>query len=95
MKMRRITVFALSIGLIGSAVFVKAEGWTPRPFASQTQSEPEGPAVQNDDSQLWVVERPAQGGAPIVDTAAKSKKKPSAWSKVWHPSQWFSSSKKK
>jgi hypothetical protein len=94
MKMRRITVFALSIGLIGSAVFVKAEGWTPHPFASQTQSEPEGTAVHKDDSQLWVVERPTQDGTPIVDTATK-KKKPSAWSKVWHPSQWFSSSKKK
>jgi hypothetical protein len=94
MKLRRFMLCALSVGLVGGAVLVQAEGWTPRPFASQTQSEPEGPAVQKDDSQLWVVERPMQSGTPIVDTAAK-KKKPSAWNKVWHPSQWFSSSKKK
>ena len=95
MKLRRFMLCALSVGLVGSAVLVQAEGWTPRPFASQVQTEPEGPAVQKDDSQLWVVERPAQGGAPIVDTATKAKKKPSALNRLWHPSQWFSSSKKK
>ena len=99
MKLRRFMLGFVSTGILASAALVQAEGWTPRPFASQVQDQQsanEPAPVQKDDSQLRVVERPTFA-PPIVDVAGKTKRKsaPSAWSKIWRPSQWFSSSKSK
>jgi hypothetical protein len=97
MKLHRF-VPALLVAL-ASATVVCGEGWTPRPFASQVQTdarEQESAPVQKDDSQLWVVER-RKDAPPIVDVAGKTKRKsaPSGWSRLWRPSQWFSGAKAK
>jgi len=53
-------------------------------------------AVQKDDSHLTVVESGNSDDTPILDTATKKKKATnSVWSKLAHPSKWFTSSKKK
>lgn len=53
-------------------------------------------AVEKDDSHLTVVEAGNSDDTPILDTAAKKKKATNSfWSKLAHPSKWFSSSPKK
>jgi hypothetical protein len=49
-------------------------------------------AVQKDDSHLTVVEAGNSDDTPILDTASKKKKPVSFWSKLSHPTKWFSSS---
>ncbi len=84
--------------ILCAASSVRADGWAPNLFASpdaRQQAADDAAAVQKDDSQLWVVEHP-NTGAPIVDVANRKKKQqPSFWNRMWHPTQWFGSSKKK
>jgi hypothetical protein len=98
MKMRRFCVAVCALFVGGSSLTARADGWAPNLFASpeaRQQAAEDASAVQMDDSQLWVVERP-NTGAPIVDVANKKKKAPpSFWSRMMHPTQWFSSGSKK
>ena len=60
---------------------------------SSTLAHSDSAAVQKDDSHLTVVEAGNSDDTPILDTATKKKKATnSVWSKLAHPSKWFSSS---
>jgi len=53
-------------------------------------------AVKKDDSRLTVIQTQAEQDEPIYEVANKPKSKKqssSFWNRMWHPSQWFSSSK--
>jgi hypothetical protein len=65
--------------------------WLSRPQSQQTDST----AVRKDDSQVTEIRPQADQNEPIYQVAnkPKSKKQTSAWNRMWHPSQWFSSSK--
>jgi hypothetical protein len=83
------TVIALAFALVA-----RAEGWSWSPVMGQPADPANG--VKLDDSNLTVVGAQLDGDSPIVEVANKPKaKKPSVWNRMWHPSQWFSSSKPK
>jgi hypothetical protein len=98
MSFRRKLGAACAVVLIGVGVPSWGQGWAWLPFGSgstQAASHDSG-AVQKDDSHLTVVQARAESDIPLVDTATKKKKPSSFWSsKIFHPTQWFSSSKKK
>jgi hypothetical protein len=79
------------------AISSRADGLTQTSLAGRTQQVSiDASGIQKDDSQLTVVEANGDDSAPLVDTAAKKKKNTNSfWSKLVHPSKWFSSSKKK
>jgi hypothetical protein len=91
----------LAIGaalVVVTPLAVWADGWGLAPAGAQNQSVSSAPAkasVQKDDSNLTVVEADRPQDEPMVDVANKKKKSPSFWTKLWHPTQWFSTSKKK
>jgi len=96
MSLRRWVTVLAALLISGVAILSHAEGVSTAP--SSVRSALFGPSdrgVQKDDSNLTVVEASADGTAPVIDTATK-KKKPSFWdNKIFHPTKWFSSSKKK
>jgi hypothetical protein len=98
MRFRHFCIVWCTLAISSSALSARADGWAPSLFSSpeaRQQAAEDASAVQMDDSQMWVVERP-NTGAPIVDVANKKKKAPpSFWSRVMHPTQWFGSGSKK
>ncbi len=97
MSLRRWLAAPCTLLGLSVAILSRADGLTSMPFAASAVQEAsaDSAGVQKDDSQLTVVQAETDGYAPIVDTAAIKKKK-SFWSnKMFHPTQWFSSSKKK
>ena len=92
-------LFAIGAALVVVApLAVWADGWGFAPTGAQNQSVSSAPAkggVQKDDSSLTVVEADRPQDQPMVDVANKKKKSSSFWTKLWHPTQWFSTSKKK
>ncbi|HTQ40245.1 MAG TPA: hypothetical protein VMJ32_14555 [Pirellulales bacterium] len=97
MSMRRMlgAVCLLAVLSVGVSAWSQGLPWLPLAAGSQQQtSTNDARGVQKDDSQLTVVEANADEAPPMVDTASK-KKKSSFWNnKIFHPSQWFSKSKK-
>jgi hypothetical protein len=79
------------------AVWADGFGWSPAAAPNQQISSVPKSSVQKDDSNLTVVQADSAQDQPIVEVVnkPKSKKSSSFWTKVWHPTQWFSSSKKK
>src|SRR5262249_15228021 len=74
------------------AFVARAAGWSWSPGQASNSAN----SVKLDDSNLTVVGAQADGDSPIVEVVNKPKtKKPSVWSRMMHPSQWFSSSKPK
>jgi hypothetical protein len=65
--------------------------WLSRPQSSQTDST----AVRKDDSQVTEIGPQADQDGPIYQVAnkPKGKKQTAGWNRLWHPSQWFSTSK--
>ena len=65
--------------------------WIPGSQANQTDST----AVHKDDSQVTEIGPQADQDGPIYQVAnkPKGKKQTSGWNRLWHPSQWFSTSK--
>ncbi len=96
MRLPRIYGALCALVIASSTIVVRAEGFAPLVFPSQEarqEAADDASAVQKDDSQLWVVERP-NTGAPIVDVANRKKKQqPSFWSRMMHPTQWFGKKK--
>jgi hypothetical protein len=97
MSMLRRLSFICTLLFVNSVLVAQGAGWL-----SKT------PANQNEPSNLVdlsgaslsghsATTQPTDLSFPLVDTASKSKKKPapSFWSRMVHPTQWFSSSKKK
>jgi hypothetical protein len=83
-------VATLSV-LVVSVIAAPSRGENSAPLAHSDSA-----AVQKDDSHLTVVEAGNSDDTPILDTSTKKKKaSPSVWSKLAHPSKWFSSSPKK
>jgi hypothetical protein len=98
MSLRRWVAAFFALVVLSISVPTWGEGWAWLPFAagSQQVASADTSGVQKDDSQLTVVDARADGAAPIVETATKKKKSSSFWSsKIFHPTQWFGSSKKK
>ncbi len=84
---------------LGIAIGARAEGWSWATLAphSASQSGESAPGVKKDDSQLTVVGEQANSDNDFVlDTASNKlkRKSPSFWTKLMHPSMWFSKSKK-
>jgi hypothetical protein len=95
MSLRRWVAAFAALLISGVAIFSHAEGLSNSGSARSALFEPSDHAVQKDDSSLTVVEAATNGTPPVIDTATKKKKPPSFWdNKVFHPTKWFSSSKK-
>jgi hypothetical protein len=98
MSLRRSLAAICAVAVLGFASLTLADGWSLwpsssaiKPTAQQSTAADSSAGVKKDDSQLTIVDAQDDGSAPIVDTAKKSKKKTttSAWSKMFHPTQWF------
>jgi hypothetical protein len=97
MSLRRLLTVICTVVFAGIAIpgHGEARAEAPVVWSAKPESAADHAGVLKSDSQLTVVEAEDDAVAPIVDTAAK-KKKSSFWSnKMFHPTQWFSSSKKK
>ncbi len=103
MSLGRIFAAVCAAALGCMALLTPADSWARGSGPALSQAPPwsnGGAAVTKDGSQMTVV-----GGndldrdIPLVDVASNSKLKkkppPSFWSRLRHPSQWFSSSKSK
>ena len=97
MSLRRWLTVICTVVISSVVIVGKGEARAEAPFvlSAKQDAAADDAGVLKSDSQLTVVEAEDSGDAPIVDTAAK-KKKSSFWSnKMFHPTQWFGSSKKK
>jgi len=93
MSLRRWLTVICTVVISSVVIVGRGEARAEAPFALSAKQDA---GVLKSDSQLTVVEAEDSGDAPIVDTAAKKKKSSSFWNnKVFHPTQWFGSSKKK
>jgi hypothetical protein len=96
MSLRRWVAAFAALLISGVAIFSHAEGLSNSASTRTALFGPSDRAVQKDDSNLTVVEAATEGTPPVIDTATKKKKPPSFWdNKIFHPTKWFSSSKKK
>jgi len=89
-----------TLGTLCAAVAISApiaaagDGWSWDSGSQSKQSD--SSAVRKDDSQITEIQPQADQGGPIYEVANKPKTKKqssSLWNRMWHPSQWFSSSK--
>ena len=97
MSLRRWVAAFCALVVLSVAVPTWGEGssWLSFAGGSQQETSSDAVAVQKDDSQLAVIDARSDGAAPIVDTATNKLKKKSFWNnKIFHPTQWFSKSKK-
>jgi len=95
-----LTGWGRTLGTLCAAVALSApiaaagDGWSWSGASQGKQSD--SAAVRKDDSQLTEIRPQADQDGPIYEVANKPKTKkqaPSFWNRMWHPSQWFSSSK--
>ncbi len=101
MSLRRTFAAVCAVALGSAAILTPVDGWGRGSSAPQSQAPlwSGGNAVTKDGSQMTVVGGNLDRDIPIVDLANNSKLKkkpaPSFWSRLVHPSQWFSGSKSK
>ncbi|HEY2883224.1 MAG TPA: hypothetical protein VGJ15_12340 [Pirellulales bacterium] len=96
MRVRRFVPMLVCSLALASTLPALADAPAWMPFASSNQSSADNSAgMKQDDSEIIVVRKgDPDPTAPIVDTATK-KKPQTFWTKLWHPTTWFASSKKK
>jgi hypothetical protein len=89
-------VMAAAVAL-SAPLAVGADGWAWLPGSSQQQKQDTAQSLrntENDDLQVTMAPANSDQDVPLVDVASKSKSKKTFWNnKIWHPTQWFSSSK--
>ncbi len=91
---RRLRVVGLVVALSGAPLF--GAGIFSKPASTQDESSTLVDLSGASLASRGTTAGPSELAAPIVETASKKKKPaPSVWSRMMHPTQWFSSSKSK